>query len=546
MKKHLRPAFIIITACAVSGALFFGIPRTAGGGAAFGAISLLPPAVCIALAVLTGEVLPSLFAGIWLAGTMTAGGNPVAGFGRGIEFIWEALGKPWSARILLTSLFTGGLVGIMRVGGGIDAAVEWVVRRVRSPRSALLATEFAGLIIFFEDYVNTLVVGTAMSPITAKFRISKEKLSYIVDSTAAPVTCIAGISTWIAFIVGQVGDAFTRLGIGYSPYMAYLLAIPAVFYSFTTLGLMTFMILSGRDAGPMLRAERRARAAGLISREGARPLMSAAGDELRPPEGCPRRIINFIVPLASLVGLVVALLLSSGGWPGVPLTDAMAAGKGSESLVTGAFGAVAITLLFYRAQNLAPTGLLFRGFVEGCRSMFFGVLILIFAWGIGTAIGSVGTANYLVGISTGTLPQAVIPMVTFLLGVVISFATGTTYGTIGILTPIMLPVLHGITGPGPGGMEIMCITIGAILSGAVFGDHCSPISDTTVMSSMFSGADHMDHVNSQIPYAFISALGALAGYGGIALGMPLYLAFPTALIATLAAFYLVSRPVEER
>jgi Na+/H+ antiporter NhaC len=516
-----------------------------GGGEVqgFGWLSLLPPFVAIGLCILTREVIPSLFVGTWVAGTMLAGGNPVGGFGRAVESLWTSLGDPWGAQIVLTSLTMGGLVGIIRVGGGIDAVVDWITSRIRSVRGALLATELAGFIIFFEDYVNTLVVGTSMAPITDRFRISKEKLSYIVDSTAAPIACIALISSWIAYMIGQIASQFNDLGIAYSAYAAYLQSIPHILYNIVALALLTVVVATGRDFGPMLRAEQRARRTGKLVRDGARPLIKTQTQELSPDPDCPRRLVNFAVPILSLLALIIFLLAHTGGWPETGFGEALTRGSSSRALVWGSFGSVLITIVLYSVQRLTSFSRLFHGFMEGMRSIFTGTMILIFAWGIGSAIKSVHTADFIVGAAGGLLPPVWLPLITFFIGGVISFSTGTSYGTIAVLMPIVVPLVfqsHGV-----GDMTIMFSVIGAVFAGAVFGDHCSPISDTTIMSSMFSGSDHMDHVNTQAPYALLAGLGAVVGYGGVALGLPAPVNIVLGVVVTVGLFLFLSKPVGE-
>lgn len=511
----------------------------------FGVLSLLPPLLAIGLCIITKEVIPSLFVGIWIAGTMLAGWNPILGFGKAVESLWNSLGDPWGARIVLTSLTMGGLVGVMKVGGGIDAAIQWITGRVKSPRGAMFFTELAGFIIFFEDYVNTAVVGTTMSPITDRYRISKEKLSYIVDTTAAPIACIAGISSWIAYMVGQIGSQFNELGITVSPYVAYLKSIPFVLYNIVALVLLTYVVFSQRDFGPMLAAERRARKTGKVLRDGAQPLVNTSVEGTIADKNCPRRGINFILPIVFLVSLIFLMLIITGGWPEVPLATAIGEGSSSKALVWGAFGSVFLTIALYGVQGLASTQKMFKGYMEGMMSIFVGTIILVFAWGIGSSIKQVGTASYIVSIAGDILSPGWIPVITFITGAIISFCTGTSYGTMGILMPIVVPLVYKVSqGAGIDPMMFMIPTIGAVFAGAVWGDHCSPISDTTIMSSMFSGADHMDHVNSQIPYALTAAAGALVGYAGVAMGFPAIANVTISAVVACVIFRIISRPIE--
>jgi Na+/H+ antiporter NhaC len=531
-----------------AGLLALGGAAWAAEGSApnFGALSLLPPIIAIGLCIITKEVIPSLFLGIWVAGTMLTGWNPITGFGKAVEALWNNLGDPWSAKIVLTSLTMGGLVGIMRVGGGVDAVVQWITKKISSVRGALLMTELAGFVIFFEDYVNTVVVGTTMTPITAKYRISKEKLSYIVDSTAAPVACIAGISSWIAYMVGQIGSQFTALGIESSPYVAYLHSIPYILYNIITLVVVTFCVLSLRDFGPMLTAERRARTTGQILREGAEPLVAEESDNLEPCEECPRKLYNFVIPLLVLVGSIFTLLIITGGWPNVGIAEAIGEGSSSTALVWGAFTSVWFTIFFYALQGVTTWKRLFRGYLDGMRSIFVGTLILIFAWGIGSSIKAVGVPLYVASVVGDVLSPMWLPMLSFLAGAAISFCAGTSYGTMAVLMPIVVPLAHTLSlSMGMDPMAAIIPTIGAVFGGAVFGDHCSPISDTTVMSSMFTGSDHMDHVNTQVPYALVAALGACVGYAGVAQGYSAPVNLAAGAATAVAIFWILSKRVED-
>ncbi|MFT9495032.1 Na+/H+ antiporter NhaC family protein [Anaerosolibacter sp.] len=548
--KIRRLGLVLVMVMAVFVMAMGGMVFADGGESApapsFGIFSLLPPLIAIILCLVTKEVLPSLFIGIWVAATMMAGGNPVSGFGKTVEMLWTNLGDPWGARIVLTGLAMGGLVGIMWVGGGIDAVVQWITSKIKSRKGALLATELAGFIVFYEDYVNTLVVGTAMSPITADYRISKEKLSYIVDATAAPIACIALVSSWIAYMTGQIGAQFDALGITYSTYGAYVKSIPYIFYNIVALILLTYVIWSGRDYGPMLAAERRAISTGKILRDGAQPLSATKMDEeLTPSDQCPRRLINFFIPIGSLVCLILFLMLKTGGWPEVSITAAIADAGTSVALCWGSFGALFITIVLYRIQNLASTSKIFKGCMEGMRAIVYGTLILIFAWSIGSAIKEVGTAKFIVSITQGVISPGVIPLITFIVASMISFSTGTTYGTIAVMMPIVLPMIHESSmAAAIDPMTFLFATIGAVFGGSVFGDHCSPISDTTIMSSMFTGSDHMDHVNTQIPYALMGAAGAAMGYVGVAMGLPVLVNLILASGVTLVLFRVMSKPID--
>ena len=498
----------------------------------FGALSLLPPFAAIALCLITREVIPSLFVGSWIAGTMVCGWNPIYGFGKAIEEIWNALGDPWGARIVMTCIVMSSMVGIMQAGGGVRSAIKALSRKVKSSRSAQFFTALAGVVIFFEDYVTAAVVGTTMRPISDSYRVSKEKLSYLVDST---------------YMVGQLGKQFTELGITSSYYNTYLQSVPFVFYNLLALLLVALVVASGRDFGPMLNAEHRARETGKILRDGAMPLTSATADpDLEPAENAPDRVFNFVLPVLFLVAFIVGMLLVTGGYPKVSLSEAMANSDSSRSLIYGSYASAVMTLLLFWVQRAASLSRLFRGFLKGGQSVFVGSMILIYAWGISSSIKSVGTAAYLVNVTKDFLTPAWIPLLTFLTGMVVSFCTGTSYGTMGILMPLVVPLLAKVSAAeGLDMMTYMLPTVGAVFAGAVFGDHCSPISDTTIMSSMFCGADHVDHVRTQMPYALLAGLGAGAAYSCIAFGTGLAVALAAGAAVVVVVFFAVSKKVPD-
>lgn len=513
----------------------------------FGALSLLPPFAAIALCLITREVIPSLFLGSWIAGTIVCGWNPIYGFGKAIEQIWNSLGDPWGARIVMTCITMSGMVGVMQAGGGVRSAIRALSRRIKSSRSSQFFTALAGVVIFFEDYVTAAVVGTTMRPISDNYRVSKEKLSYLVDSTAAPVAAIAGVSSWVAYMVGQIGKQYADLGITTSYYTTYLQSVPFVFYNLLALLLVALVIATGRDFGPMLRAERRARETGDVIRPGATPLLSSAGDpDLEPDETAPDRVFNFVLPVLFLVFFIVGMLLVTGGFPRVGLSEAMANSNSSLALIYGSYAAAVLTLVLYSVQRAASLTRLFRGFLKGGQSVFVGSMILIYAWGISASIKSVGTAAYLVNVTKDFLTPEWIPLLTFLTGMVISFCTGTSYGTMGILMPIVVPLLTKVSAAaGIDTMTYMLPTLGAVFAGAVFGDHCSPISDTTIMSSMFCGSDHVDHVRTQFPYALLAGLGAAASYVCVAFGQNLGVCLACGAVVVAAVFFLVSEKVPD-
>ncbi len=361
------------------------------------------------------------------------------------------------------------------------------------------------------------------------------------------MAAIAGVSSWVAYMVGQIGKQFAELGITSSYYNTYLKSVPFVFYNLLALLLVALVVATGRDFGPMLKAELRARTEGKVLRDGAMPLTSGSGDpDLEPDADAPDRVCNFILPVLFLVGSIVTMLLVTGGFPKVSLSEAMANSDSSRSLIFGSYASVVLTLILFAVQRSTPLPRLLRGFLKGGQAVFIGSMILIYAWGISASIKSVGTAAYIVNVTKDFLTPQWIPLLTFLTGMVVSFCTGTSYGTMGILMPIVVPLLAKVSAAaGIDMMTYMLPTVGAVFAGAVFGDHCSPISDTTIMSSMFCGADHVDHVRTQMPYALLAGLGACAAYSSIAFGqsLPVSLAAGAAVVAVV--FFALAKKVPD-
>ncbi len=490
--------------------------------------SLVPPMTAILLAFATRQVLPSLFLSIWLGATMIRGMNPVEGFtATARDYIVGSIADPWNATILTVCITLGGLIGIITKSGGVKAVAERLAAKSKSPRGGQLATAALGFVIFFDDYANTLLVGNTMRPVTDRLRISREKLAYICDSTAAPVASIALISTWATYEMGLIRDVFSSMDTGVNVYEAFLKSIPFRFYSIISLFIVFTVILTGRDYGPMHRAERRARTTGDVTADGAAPLLADNLTEMNIRDGIPLRWYNAFVPLGIVVIAVIAGLYATGyralmesGILVSPLMirEIIGNANGAVSMLWAVFTGTIAAAVMTLPQKVLTLRDIVDGWFEGAKSMLPAVSILVLAWGIGRVCTDAGTAVYLVSALENRVLPGFIPAASFGIGCLIAFSTGTAYGTSAILMPVAVPLVHGLSGGDAG--SLLFATIGAIFTGAVFGDHCSPISDTTIMSSMACGADHLDHVATQIPYALTAAgLAVAAGFFPAAFGM---------------------------
>ncbi|RMF73012.1 MAG: Na+/H+ antiporter NhaC family protein [Acidobacteria bacterium] len=528
--------------------------------------AFVPPLLAIALALAFRQVLPALVIGV-LAGALIRGGfAPLDAVLRMLDFdLVRALAEPGDAtkghlKIALFTIMLGGMVGLISRSGGAAGLVRAVGRWARGRRSGQLAAWFAGLLVFFDDYANTLVVGPSLRPLTDRLRISREKLAFIVDATAAPVASVAIISTWIGYEVGLIGDAIGQTSLaGTDPYGVFLASLPYRFYAWLMLGFVALVALTGRDFGAMHRAEQRAARTGAALRPGSQPL--ARTDALENDEPAPARQALWLAlgPIATLTGVTFLSLwltgrasLAAAGEPAgtepvlAVLTslrrvgEVLGAASSFDALLYGAAGGVFVALVVALALRRLSLDGGARAFVDGCAAMTMGVMILTLAWMIGGVCRDLGTAEAAVRVIGDGLPVRLIPAAVFVVAGAVSFATGSSWTTMAVLVPVALPLadrLGTAAGLSGDGLERLIVAaVGSVLTGAVWGDHCSPLSDTTVMSSFASGCDHVDHVRTQIPYALaVGAVGLLVGDLAVGFGVPpvLGLALGLALLAGL-------------
>ncbi|MDT8436784.1 MAG: Na+/H+ antiporter NhaC family protein [Gemmatimonadota bacterium] len=520
--------------------------------------SLLPPLVAILMALVFREVVTSLFVGVWLGAFFAAGLNPLAAFLRTMDrFVAPALAHPDHASILVFSFLLGGMVGVMSRSGGTRGIVEAVRPIATTPRRAQLATYLAGLAIFFDDYANTLIVGNTMRPITDRMRVSREKLAYLVDSTAAPVASIVFVSTWVGFEISLIGDGLAAAAaqagtdpaaaglLDANPFTVFIHSIPYLFYPLLALLMVGLVVFLQRDFGPMWKAENRAsRGEGLV-RDGAMPMTDTGSEALEPDPGAPLRWWNAALPVLTVVAVVLSGLWLEGranlGRPGTAW-EVLGEADPFHALLWGSLAGCLVAVLLPVSQRILTMEKAIQALVGGMRAMLLAGIILVLAWSLSEVTVVLGTARYLAGILAGSLRPEFLPVLVFLTSAAISFATGTSWGTMAILIPLVIPLSVALGGAadfdGGAHYTVLLGAISSVLAGAIFGDHCSPISDTTVMSSMASGCDHVDHVRTQLPYALLVAgIGMAVGDIPTAFGMPPWISY--ALGA--AALFLVLR-----
>ncbi len=487
-----------------------------------GWLSMMPPLAAILLALVTRQALIALFSGVYLGAFFIYGFNPLTALLRVFDtHLVAAAGDPDHAAILLFTMALGGMVGILAKSGGTNALVDVMSKRAQTKRSGMVMGWLTGMVVFFDDYANCLLVGNTLRPFTDKLKISREKLSYIVDSTAAPITSVALISTWVGYQLGLIEDLAGDGG----AYDLFLNMLPYSFYSLFTMFFVLSIATTSRDFGPMLAAEKRA-AAGKVIRDGAKPMMDKELTEMEPPSGRTPHWSLAIVPIVSVILIVAVGLYASGAFTvgsDAGLREIIDNANSYAVLLWAAFGGSLVAAVYAVARRSLNVDETVDAWVTGCKAMVIAVLILVLAWTIGDICKSYLHTGPWVITQFSPSPQW-IPTMTFVLCAVIALATGSSFSTMAIVIPIAGPMAWAATGDASGidpavGESIRLATLSSVLGGAVFGDHCSPISDTTIMSSMSCASDHIDHVRTQAPYALVCGAAAIligyipAGYG---------------------------------
>jgi len=500
-----------------------------------GILTIIPPILAILLAMIFKEVITALFIGVFAGALLLNNFNILKSFFNVIDkYIINAIVDHDRASIVIFTLLLGGMVGIITKTGGFKGIVDSLSRRVKSSRSTQMYTWLMGIFIFFDDYTNTLIVGNTMRPLSDKWKISREKLSYIVDSTAAPMVSIALISTWIGFEISLINQSLTAYNIEFDAYSLLLSSIPLRYYSILSLIFVFLIFTMNKDFGPMLKAERRAKK-GILLNEKAVPLSDFESSGLTPSKFVTPSWYSGIIPiitviLVAFIGLYYSgkAALVSGGSPiaersffsilfsGSILKDLGSIISAADSFrvllwasLMGVLSAMTIAIV----RKVLKMREAISSMVQGMKSMMMAILILIMAWSLGVVLVELKTADYLVSLLSSNLDYHLFPAIVFIFSAAISFSTGTSWGTISIMYPLVIPITIGLLANSPDLKHFLVLTISSVLAGSVFGDHCSPISDTTIMSSMASSCDHIDHVKTQIPYAL--TIGGVALFGGI-------------------------------
>ncbi len=493
--------FLVLPLCAA-----FAFPALAADGAAeyLPAVyatfwALIPSVVAIALALITKEVYSSLFFGILVGALLYSGGS----FELTITHIFEdgiiaVLSDSYNVGILVFLVILGTMVCLMNKAGGSAAFGDWAASRIRGKVGAQLATILLGVVIFIDDYFNCLTVGSVMRPVTDKFKVSRAKLAYLIDATAAPICIIAPISSWAAAVTGFVESE--------DGFAIFIQAIPYNYYAILTLVMMISMVLLRVEYGSMKTHEENATFRGDIYTTPGRPY-AAAENEIRPDSH--GQVIDLVLPIASLIiCCIIGMIYTGGFFSGADFVTAFSDSDASLGLTLGSFFGLVLTILIYQLRQVLNFRDCMSCLPEGFKAMVPAILILTLAWSLKSMTDSLGAKYYVAALVEASAANLLnfLPAIIFVVGCLLAFATGTSWGTFGILIPIVVAVFENVN------PNLMIISISACMAGAVCGDHCSPISDTTIMASAGAQCEHINHVNTQLPYAIVAAVVSFFTY----------------------------------
>lgn len=550
----------------------------------FGVFTLIPPIIAIALAFITKDVILALFSGV-LSGTFLLSlasnifsaqniafnniyNTAVNSFSKIISYVLESASDPVNAGIILQILCIGGLVALITKMGGAKAIALQFAKRAKSAVLVQLNTWFLGLLIFFDDYANLLIVGPIMRPLSDKFKISREKFAFIIDSTAAPVAGIAVISTWIGLEVSLIKTAYEHIGISdVSAFGIFIETMPYRFYNIFMLFFVAATAIMGREFGSMYEAEIRAKTTGQvapISKSGTLNTAELEDQFLAPKEDIRIRAFDAIVPIATLIFLsIIGFYLNgfdslkgqelefanSNPFSFETLRLAFANADSSVVLFQAALFAAIIAIFIGVCRKIFKLKEAIETWIYGWKTMIFTIVLLLFAWSLSSIVKELGTSLFITSLLADKLPEFILPATIFAFASAISFAIGTSYGTMGILMPLAVPLAYEVAKLN--GMDMsathhyMVMNISCVLTGAIFGNHCSPIADNVILSSMSAKCDHMEHVRTQIPYAlFICAISLITGYIPVSLGLSVWIVLPLNCILIAFLLRIIGKKVE--
>ncbi len=479
-----------------------------------GWLSVVPPLIAIILALMLRQVVVSLSIGIFSGALIYYNFDPLTALLRFADTLMiSVLIDRDHMFIILFTLLIGGVVGVISANGGTTGLAKQITKLAKTAKSGMISSWLLGVLIFFDDYANSLIIGNMMRPITDKLKISREKLAYIVDSTAAPIASIVIISTWVGYEVGLISDGLNSIGSSQNAYDVFISSIPYSFYPIAAIFFVFLTSFMERDFGPMLSFEKRARNSETL-------IDSDDNESSKRIETVNAKWYNGAIPiLVILFGTIISLIytgisnLNAEGITEYSLQNIINHADSFSSLLWASFIASIVAIGMTVLQRILTLQKAVAAWEKGIQSMLVAVIILVFAWGISSVTNDLRTADYIISLLSDRIDPRLLPAIVFLICAAIGFSTGTSWGTMAIVMPIVIPLTYSVANSfgleGDSLQIVMYGVVSSVLAGSVFGDHCSPIADTTILSSLASKCNHIDHVKSQLPYSIVVAIFSL-------------------------------------
>lgn len=472
----------------------------------YGILALIPPLVAITMALITKQTILSLFAGLWVGVTIINGWNPIIAFPKMVsEFFIPLIGDEWNAGMIMLITACGGFVYMIKVSGASKAFGDAVSRKVKSRRAAQLLAYFSAFAFIYTE--PTLTLGAIMRPITERLKISRVKLAYICDVMGCPFAALSPITSYGVYITGLIATQITALSLTHNPWSLFVKTIPFNFYAIFGLVALLYVIIKSVDVGPMYEAEQRAITTGELIGENDNPMTKEAEGEFNIPSNIKLNFSNFMIPIGGLFIALFAVIFWTGeihknglggSFMNANITLAIITGFLVGGILAGIMGAYSGIFTYNDIVNKFARGVVLNAEIP---------MILVLAWSIGSITKIMNLKGFLITFVQGTsISPGLIPALIFIVGAIVAFSTGSSWGVWSIMMPIGIPMAHTFGIPLP-------LMIGAVLSGGAFGDHCSPISDTTILASTAAGADHVEHVRTQLPYALTVGTASAIGFG---------------------------------
>lgn len=515
-------------------------------------VSVLPTFIAIILAFISKSVIPSLFVAVWI-GVWSLNNFKLETIISSLLdsfhfYILNTMIERDHAIITLFTLMLGGMVGIIYRNGGMHGIIQHLIKKADTPKKGQLAVWLMGLLVFFDDYSNTLIVGNTSRLLCDKLKISRQKLAYLVDSTSAPVATVAVMTTWIGFQISIISDSLPGLdGINESAYLLFLHSIPYSFYPFLAIAMVGIVVITGKDFGPMVNAEKSARQGIKHTHIKLEKKSDLDNDDLFVKKNIPNRARNAIIPIGVLIITMFYFIVSSG--EGNSMISILSSADTFGALMHSTLLSVIIAAILSVSQGILDLNETLDAWFSGVKFMLMGMLVLILAWALADISQDLNTASYIVSALGDAIPISFLPSLVFLIAAATAFGTGSSWGVMAILMPLVIPltwtVLINNEAATPENYHILYSSIACVLTGAVWADHCSPISDTTILTSMASGCELMDHVWTQMPYALSTGAAALfLGTLPASFGAPWWILLPIGVVSQILAMYYLGQDTD--